>query len=224
MLLSCTRTIAKVRSGGSRFSAILPVQHRCFSSSSSSSFSLFGWYAKKLDSHPLLTKGISAGIISGSGDFICQFLTNPEDGGFDFLRTGHFFLMGSFFVAPVTHIWYSALSTRLLPGNRTIIRVTQRLVVDQFGFAPIFLPSFMGVLWTMEGRTNIPTQVMDILPDLLVANWSLWVPAMAVNFGFVPLKYQVLYGNVVALLWNVYLSWLNATTKDQHAMLSNTEQ
>ena len=87
-------------------------------------------------------------------------------------------------------------------------------MVDQFGFAPIFLPSFMGVLWTLEGRSNIPQQLVEVSPDLIVANWSLWVPAMTINFGFVPLKYQVLFGNVVALLWNVYLSYMNAVSKE----------
>jgi hypothetical protein len=179
---------------------------------------LFAWYAQKLDSHPLLTKGITAGMISGASDAICQFLTHAKekDDVFDFLRTGRFFLMGAFWVAPVTHLWYGALSTRLLPGPRSISKVTQRLVVDQFAFAPLFLPTFMGILWTLEGRSNIQQQLVPILPEMLVVNWSLWIPAMTINFGFVPLKYQVLFGNAVALFWNVYLSYMSAITKEEN--------
>jgi hypothetical protein len=221
-----TSTMA-MRSVGLRQSVILPLQRRCASSDSSlssSSSSLFGWYAKKLDSHPLLTKGITSGIISGTGDVICQFLSNPDGGGgLDFLRTGRFFLMGAFWVAPVTHLWYGALSTRLLPGKRTVWKVGQRLAVDQFAFSPIFLPSFMGILWTLEGRTNIPNQLVEVLPELLVASWSLWIPAMSINFGFVPLKYQVLFGNVAALMWTVYLSYKNAASKERQE-ITNTDQ
>jgi FtsH-binding integral membrane protein len=53
------------------------------------------------------------------------------------------------------------------------------------------------------------------MPSVLVANWGLWTPAQIVNFRFVPGKFQVLYSNVVALLWNVYLSYFQAS-KSQH--------
>jgi FtsH-binding integral membrane protein len=55
------------------------------------------------------------------------------------------------------------------------------------------------------------------VPDIVVANWALWVPAQFVNFAVVPLKFQVLYSNVVALVWNVYLSY---TTSRNHTSLS----
>lgn len=45
------------------------------------------------------------------------------------------------------------------------------------------------------------------LPSAICANWALWVPAQFLNFRFVPAQYQVLFSNVVALAWNVYLSF-----------------
>lgn len=177
----------------------------------------FAWYSKKLETHPLLTKGITSGLISGTADGLCQVISEPEN-PWDVLRTGRFFIMGAVWAAPITHVWYGALSTRLIPGPRSLSRITQRLVVDQFGFAPLFLPSFVGCLWILEGRDNIVQQLKEMIPDLIVANWSLWIPAMAVNFALVPLKYQVLFSNVVAFSWNVYLSWVNA------ASLKNMEQ
>jgi hypothetical protein len=35
---------------------------------------------------------------------------------------------------------------------------------------------------------------------------QVWTVAQAVNFQVVPLEYRVLYGNMVALWWNIYLS------------------
>lgn len=43
--------------------------------------------------------------------------------------------------------------------------------------------------------------------DTLIANWKLWVPAMAINFKFTPVKYQVLYANAVGFVWNIFLSF-----------------
>jgi hypothetical protein len=36
------------------------------------------WYISKLDTHPMTTKCVSSGMISGSGDLLCQYL-NPRD-------------------------------------------------------------------------------------------------------------------------------------------------
>ena len=64
-------------------------------------------------------------------------------------------------------------------------------------------------LMFLEGRplAEIPEKLGRDLPDALVANWCLWIPAMLVNFRFVPIKFQVLYSNMVGFVWQTYLSW-----------------
>ena len=210
-------------------------RHRCrFSSARSSNSSFFTWYSHQLETRPFLTKGLTSGFIAGMGDFLCQFLSSqgPElaqsnneekrqlshsssvwdfffvhENGWDIPRTIRFFVIGTFWVAPVTHLWYRTLSTRLFPGPSTPIRVTKRVALDQFGFGPIFTTSFMSWLWIMEGKDDIVRQLRVALPDMIVAGWTLWIPAMSINFSIVPIKYQVLFSNVVALVWNVYLSY-----------------
>ena len=196
----------------------------------STSSNLVTWYSNKLETHPLLVKGVTSGLISGSGDFICQSLTmsyddadaNTAEDKWDIYRTVRFIAMGGLWVAPVTHFWYNALSTRILSGPRTTLRVVQRLLVDQFGFAPLFAPSFMAGLWILEGREDVVKPLIELAPSLVVANWTLWIPAQLVNFGMVPLKFQVLFGNVVALGWSVYLSFVSARTAQKTAVTDNS--
>jgi hypothetical protein len=203
---------------------IRSIQQRYKSSSSSSlSRSLFTWYAKKLDSHPLLTKGITSGLIAGTADVICQLLTSDED-SLDWLRAGRFLFLGAVWVGPVTHYWYGALSTRILPGANTAWKTAQRVIVDQFAFAPMFVPSFLGLMWVLEGRENIPSQIQQNVPEIIVAGCSLWVPAMTINFGMVPMKYHVLFSNVVALLWDVYLSYKSASIKKDLILKTDEEK
>jgi hypothetical protein len=162
------------------------------------------WYNKQLDDRPLLTKSITSGTIGAFGDCVCQFLSTgsgkelEQTSNHDWHRTARFFIMGSLWVAPITNHWYTVLSTRIFPGQkRTISLVLKRLVVDQFMFAPIFCPSFMAVLWFLEGQKNISTirqELIAVTPDVIKANWALWIPAMTINFSVVPLKYQVLFG------------------------------
>ena len=139
------------------------------------------------------------------------------DTDIDWSRTGRFLLIGAFWVAPATHLWYGFLSTRLIPGAATSTRIVQRLFVDQFGAAPVFCPTFMGLLWLLEGKT--PSEVkMDLIqagPTLVTSNWILWIPAMGVMFSVVPLKFQVVYSNFVGLVWTVYLSYASTRLSSQ---------
>lgn len=45
------------------------------------------------------------------------------------------------------------------------------------------------------------------LPEAIKVNWMLWVPAQVINFVLVPPNLRMLAVNVVALAWNMYLSF-----------------
>ena len=125
----------------------------------------------------------------------------------DLTRTSRFFILGLGLVAPVVHVWYGTLLKRF-PGTSAKAVLT-RTFFDQAFFAPLFLPTFLLNLMMLEGKS--PNQVLERLrsdvPDALVTNWILWIPAMMVNFRFVPGKWQVLFSNAVGFVWNTYLSW-----------------
>ena len=68
---------------------------------------------------------------------------------------------------------------------------------------------FFGSLATLEGRIDeLPDRLRNHWRGAVFTNWKIWIPAQVLNFGFVPLQYQVLFANVVALVWNTYLSWV----------------
>ena len=174
------------------------------------------WYAKKLETNPLATKCITSGLIAGSGDLTCQYLVHKrnkednDDSSFapDLIRTGRFAFLGFGLIAPVVHYWYGMLMTRI-PGQ-SIPAVLKRLFCDQILFAPLFIPVFMTSLMTLEGKSwgdEIGNVLKRDVPDVIVSNWVLWVPAMFINFRYVPGQWQVLYSNCIGFVWNTYLSW-----------------
>ncbi len=55
-------------------------------------------------------------------------------------------------------------------------------------------------------RLDARAPAQEKLLPTVVAGWQLWVPAHAVNFGFVPSSQRVLYVNVVAIAWTYILS------------------
>ena len=108
----------------------------------------------------------------------------------------------------------------MLPGMG-VVPTVQRVVVDQFCFAPLFIPTFVSVLTILEGHTN-PATIFEKVQagwwPALKGNWVIWIPAQAVNFSIVPPQFQVLFANVVGLAFNCYLSFVVHSTSTEAAI------
>ena len=202
------------------------------------------WYSKRLETHPLTTKGLTSGLVSGSGDLLCQAIvghyrnhhrTNDVDNNgnnkqpqsflqrVDWIRTARFAFLGTVLVAPIVHYWYGALM-KYIPGQ-TIMATFQRTFYDQTVMAPLFIPTFMSCLMMLEGKTSFEKEIVPALQreykDLLITNWFMWIPAQLVNFRFVPSRFQVLFSNVVALLWNAYFSYKTSSSSGSLSQFKN---
>ncbi|RYR04103.1 hypothetical protein Ahy_B06g083682 isoform C [Arachis hypogaea] len=146
--------------------------------------SFLSWYLAVLGKNPVAVKAITSAILTLIGDLICQVCCP----------------------CPTLHFWYLYLSKLVtLPGA---LGALLRLVIDQFLFSPIFIAVFLATLVTLEGG---PSQAIPKLKQewfsSVVANWQLWIPFQFLNFRFVPQQFQVLAANVIALVWNVILSF-----------------
>ena len=149
----------------------------------------------------------------------------------DPLRTARFVCVGIVYVGPTTHVWFNWLA-RTFPGSHPA-QVAKRVVIDQALFSPVFMAVWLPVMWTLEsfsesiqGKRTAPEsspisislfakRLQQELFPVVVANWILWIPAQAINFRFVPIKFQVLFSNVVDLLWNAYLSFYNSSSQQE---------
>ncbi|KGN59408.1 protein sym-1 [Cucumis sativus] len=168
-------------------------------------WSFLSWYLTLLAKYPALVKSVTSGILNALGDLICQIVFEEAPSA-DLRRTFRFSLLGLVLVGPALHFWYLYLSQLVtLPGASGAF---VRLLLDQFIFTPVFIGVFLSGLLTLEGRPS------DIIPKLqqewfssVVANWKLWIPFQFLNFRFVPQQFQVLAANILALAWNVILSF-----------------
>lgn len=172
---------------------------------SGSNWSLLSWYLALLEKHPVLTKAMTSALLTLIGDLICQ-LAIDQVSSLDLKRTFLFTLLGLVLVGPTLHFWYLYLSKLVTLSGAS--GAFLRLLLDQFVFSPIFIGVFLSTLMTLEGR---PSQVVPKLQQewfsAVIANWQLWIPFQFLNFRFVPQQFQVLAANVVALVWNVILSF-----------------
>jgi Mpv17 / PMP22 family len=214
---------------------------------------LFAWYSQKLNTHPLLTKSLTGATIAAAGDVLCQAGTSDNKRsfwtqGWDMRRSFHFFLLGWTFVAPTSHYWYGNLAVHPWTKGQSFVQISKRVLLDQFVWSPVFFVLWLSGFWGLEknGQLTASELKKDLtlaLPDVMVANWILWIPCQYANCECrfwcpvksfylvqvgssqtslpsffvvyaVPVKYQVLFTNVVELAWNAYLSF--ATEGEGH--------
>ncbi|VVB17086.1 unnamed protein product [Arabis nemorensis] len=168
-------------------------------------WSLLSRYLALLSNYPVLTKAVTSAILTLIGDLICQ-LTINKTSSLDKKRTLTFTFLGLVLVGPALHFWYLYLSKVVTASG--LSGAVLRLLLDQFVFAPIFVGVFLSAVVTLEGKpSNVIPKLKQEWTGAVLANWQLWIPFQFLNFRFVPQNFQVLASNVVALAWNVILSF-----------------
>lgn len=164
-------------------------------------------YNRLLREKPLITKSITSGVIAFIADIACQkAMASDKESKIDWKRTAKFTTMNLVLVGPTLHYWYGFLMAKI-PGTTTLSAV-YRVACDQFLFAPFFIiPAIFSFSSLLDGTPEkIPERLKADWAPTLVANFALWVPAQFINFKLVPAQFQVLFANMVGLVWNVYLS------------------
>ena len=100
------------------------------------------------------------------------------------------------------------VAERLFPGTLAK-QLAKKVTCDQILFTPIILSNFLMINEILMGNgiSGVISKIEADFTSMLLANWSVWIPAQFVNFYFMPLNYRVVFIQVVALFWNMYVSW-----------------
>ena len=115
----------------------------------------------------------------------------------------------------VTHYWYILLDKRL-GVLRTAKTITTKILLDQILFSPVNLAVYFSTIGLME-RSSL-TRVKDELIEkgmeqIYVAEWLIWPPAQFVNFYFLPLRYRILWDNLISLGFDIYSPYVKYRTE-----------
>lgn len=87
--------------------------------------------------------------------------------------------------------------------------------------SPIFIAHYFYTAFFLAGKSVHETN--DILkqkfPTIYLADWLIWPPTQLINFFFVPLKYRVLYINLITMFYNVFLCYV----KNKHEPITPSD-
>lgn len=165
-------------------------------------------YQKTLVKYPILIQAVQSGVLMGTGDLIAQSIVEKKPfENINWLRTAQFASVGLFVGGPGLRTWYGILNKYV--GSQGPAATLKKVALDQFIFAPVFISVLLVTINGMQGQSmdeNINNLKRDY-PDVLVNNYKLWPWVQLANFYIVPLNYQVLLVQTVAIFWNTYISW-----------------
>ena len=179
-------------------------------------------YLGLLETAPLTTKAITAGIIIGAGDSTAQLLEKRDsDEAFEINRALRWAFFGLVLQGPWNHVFYQLLDAALPPTpDPFTVTTLEKVGIDQFIQAPIFTIILLVFFAIVEGKglSFAQNQIKNDLGGILVKNWSVFLPATAINIAFCPPELRVLFLNCVFFGWVVYLSlFLNADAETEEA-------
>lgn len=197
---------------------------------SSAAQSILGNYQYLLRKYPLQTKALTSCFVSVLAEVIGTFIKSRKTNnnttcttntslvsrlGLGFVkdlnakRMAIFGVYGLVITGPVFHWWYGFLEK--VVGSRCSsqgLAVVCKLALNQLALTPPFLLLTLAYLQYFQtlSVTKTSQMIRNTYAAALFTNWKVWTAAQAINFTVVPLDYRVLFGNLVALWWNIYLS------------------
>lgn len=103
--------------------------------------------------------------------------------------------------------------------------VCSQVTVNQILFTPIFNSYFFGMQSLLTGMTIPETieRIKNTVPVSWVNSCKLWPAVTAFSFAFIPIEYRSIFGGVIAIGWQTYLSLLNQRAAAEEVLEHNQE-
>jgi len=169
---------------------------------------LWADYNLQLAAAPLVTKSITAAVIIGAGDAAAQVIES-KGRTFDGARYARWAVFGLLLQGPWNHAFYVLLDETLPPtADPFTLTTLAKVFIDQFIQAPVFTCVILLFFALVEGKgvAFASKQIRTELFGVLLKNWSVFLPATAINLAFCPPELRVLFLNCVFFGWVIYLS------------------
>jgi hypothetical protein len=120
---------------------------------------------------------------------------------------------------------YTFLSTSFNYTSRAL-SIGVKVALNQLAFTPVFNIYFFGAQALLSGDTFAEAwrRVCNTVPVSFVNSCKLWPAVTAFSFAFIPFEYRSVFGGVIAVGWQTYLSFLNGRAEKLEALRQKMEK
>ena len=140
---------------------------------------------------------------------------NALEGSLDFSRVLKFMSFNVFYEGSFQHVLYNVLYPRLFPvvGSSSLFSVALKMsVFDNLVHTPfLYLPAYYAFKSVVVDETHALEGLREYYREglvVLVACWTVWVPAQVLIFWKVPPNFRIATTAAFGTLWDVILSYM----------------
>lgn len=176
-----------------------------------------GWYLRKLESNPVVTKSVTTSVIFGAADVTAQMIT-PSSDSFDSIRALRMAAYGLLFLGPSQHVWFNFISTTF--PKQDAITTLKKILMAQVILGPTGTSAFFTYNSLLQGENCeqiVARLKRDLLPTL-VTSAMYWPFCDFATFRFIPVPLQPLMNSSSAYFWTIYLTYRANSKIDNHEL------
>lgn len=196
---------------------------------------LINWYLERLETNPIVTKAVTAGVISGLGDILSQVLERAlgshdvSSSIHDVRRTIAVSAECIFISAPIQHLAYDFME-EMIPitdtdGIWVWIATVIQVAIDTFIMDSFFVLTAILFSGIFEGQSLMKQIIPQIHEDYfpsLKASWAssfMLLPIQLLAFRYFPVTLRVLAMNCQDIIWSAVVSFMvHRSRRGQHAL------
>lgn len=166
-----------------------------------------------IEARPVLTKGITAGLIFTVADVSSQMITLTDSDSFDPIRTLRMAGYGMLLSGPSLHLWFNFVS-KILP-KRDIVTTLKKMLMGQTVYGPLMTSIFFSFNASLQGETGgeiLARLKRDLVPTT-ISGLMYWPICDFITFKFIPVRLQPLISNSFSYFWTIYITYMASLEK-----------
>ncbi|KAH7681990.1 Mpv17/PMP22 protein [Dioscorea alata] len=167
-----------------------------------------GWnlYMIQLQHHPLRTKAITAGVLSGISDSVAQKMSGIQR--LQLRRLVLKVLFGVAYLGPFGHFLHKLLDS-IFKGKRDSKTVAKKVLLEQLTSSPwnnmlFFL--YYGLIVEKRSWPQVKSKIAKEYPSVQMTSWMFWPIVGWINHRYMPLQFRVIFHSLVAFCWGLFLN------------------
>ncbi|KAJ3691954.1 hypothetical protein LUZ60_012304 [Juncus effusus] len=163
-------------------------------------------YMLQLQTHPLRTKMITAGVLAGISDSVAQKLTGFEK--IELRRLLLKIIFGFSYGGPFGHYLHKVLDY-IFKGKKDKTTVAKKVLLEQLTSSPVNHMMFLlyiGLVVERRPWSEVKIRVKKQYPTVQFTAWMFWPIIGWVNHQYIPLQFRVIFHSFVAMCWGIFLN------------------